>query len=105
MVEDGREEFEDNSNVVPEGTVLGQDAKGGQILSWKPLHFGGMGNSQILRLLETNPRVHPMEYLVRDFIAHLPRDTRKGFVGTCIPTLEELGYGKSVPTKELNDPK
>lgn len=105
MAEDVTEGFEDSSNVVPEGTILGQNAKGGQLVSWKPLHYGGMGNSQILRLLETNPKVYPLRQLVDWFIGDLPRDTRKGFIGTCIPTLEELGYGKSVSTKELNDPK
>ena len=95
---------ENQSDGVPQGTLIGTTAQGTELRSFQPYRLSGMSGEQLLGALSESRRVRPVEDAVAQFVRGYPASTASGLMGTCIPTIYELGHRSSPSTKDLNDP-
>ena len=92
-------------NVIPQGKIIGQDIKGGELRTWYPLHFAAGSTLQQLKALEGDKNVYPLSPIVSDYIARLPNQGEERDVSTCIASIDQLWPGYSPSAKDLADPR
>ena len=92
-------------NTIPQGTVIGLDAKGEELKTWAPLRLEPKSITQLIEGLEQNENVLPLDEDIKYFMTRFSPSPEKRVVSTCIVRLDQLGYVSSPSSKELADPQ
>ena len=88
-------------NTIPQGTIIGLDAKGGELKTWVPLRLEPKSLTQLVEALERCTNISPLDDQMRYFISRFPALREKRVVSTCIVRLDQLGYTSAPSSGEL----